>query len=460
MASSPSSAAWATATTSPCSAARQSPPPIRNAAPHSPIIFTAENDDLADPADLGPTDRQLWGGLVVLGRARINSAVNANGDAAVPRYEVYEGLEDVVVGGQNVFRFGGDDDGDSSGVLRYVSLRHGGQKLSPDKEINGLSLGGVGRGTVIEYIEALSFADDGYEFFGGSVNTRYLVSAFNDDDAFDVDMGYSGDNQFWFALQANDRRDNGGEINGELNERNDGTRVPVSDFRVYNATLIGAGAGAGGTANNHTFLFRRFSRGQFYNSVFTDFNGQPLNGGGPQTGAVPALQDNLWWGYANPVFTNLLFTTAANNNATNVNPRIRGISRAADGGLDPRPAPGSPALGGGRPTPPGLTPASFQGAFGGLNWASDWSGLSAMGILTSAGGGNPPPVPPTQPITLTVTAGTGSLTLAWTGGSAPFVVERKGALTDAAWTTVTNVTERTATVPVTGDAGFLRVGGQ
>jgi hypothetical protein len=95
--------------------------------------------------------------------------------------------------------------------------------LSPDKEINGLSLGGVGRGTTIEYVEAVSFADDGFEFFGGTVNTKYLVSAFNDDDSFDTDMGYTGKNQFWFAIQSNDRRDNGSEQNGEPNERNDGT---------------------------------------------------------------------------------------------------------------------------------------------------------------------------------------------------------------------------------------------
>jgi hypothetical protein len=170
------------------------------------------------------------------GKARINKAVNAAGDAATPKYEVYEGLEDLQINGQNVHRFGGANDDDNSGVLRYVSIRHGGQRLSPDKEINGLSLGGVGRGTTIEYVEAVSFADDGFEFFGGTVNTKYLVSAFNDDDAFDTDMGWSGKNQFWFAIQSNDRRDNGSEQNGEPNERNDGTGVPVATYEIHNAT--------------------------------------------------------------------------------------------------------------------------------------------------------------------------------------------------------------------------------
>ncbi|HMO64988.1 MAG TPA: hypothetical protein PKE47_07175, partial [Verrucomicrobiota bacterium] len=335
-------------------------------APHAPIIFTAEEDDLNDPSDLGPTDRQLWGGLAIFGRARINAAVDAAGDAATPRYEVYEGLEDVVINGQRVHRYGGDDDDDDSGVLRYVSLRHGGQKLSPDKEINGLSLGGVGRGTTIEYVEALSFADDGFEFFGGSVNTRYLVSAFNDDDQFDTDMGYSGKNQFWFAIMSSDRRDHGGELNGEPNERNDGTRLPRSNFQVYNATLIGAGAGDIGSANNNAFVVRRYSQTEWYNSVFTDFHGAPFNGGGPVTGAQPVFQENLWWGFTTPVFTNELFTVAANNNRTDADPMLRGISRTPEsGGLDPRPLPGSPALSQGKtPSDPFYVQVPYKGAFG------------------------------------------------------------------------------------------------
>jgi hypothetical protein len=359
--------------------------------PNNPIIFTAENDDLADTEDLLVTDRGLWGGVVVLGKARINKAVNAAGDAATPKYEVFEGLEDLVINGQNVHRFGGSDDDDSSGILRYVSIRHGGQRLSPDKEINGLSLGGVGRGTKLEFVEVLSFADDGFEFFGGSVNTKYLVSAFNDDDGFDTDMGWNGKNQFWFGVQANDRRDNGSEQNGEPNERNDGNGVPAATYEIYNATLIGAGAGAGGTANNHGMLLRRYLKAGWYNGIFTDFNGQPINGGGPQTGSTPTLQDNLWWGFTTPVFTNDLFTVASNHNATNVNPMLRGISREPNGGLDPRPADGSPALGSSR-TPPAdgfYVAAAWKGAFAAGNWASDWSALGQYGILTPSGAMNP-----------------------------------------------------------------------
>ena len=103
-------------------------------------------------------------------------------------------------------------------------------------------------GTTIDHVEAYAIADDGFEFFGGTVNTKYLVSAFNDDDSFDTDMGYRGTNQFWFAIQEPGTRDSGGEWNGEPN----GIAVsnaPYANFQVYNATWIGGGT-ISGTATN------------------------------------------------------------------------------------------------------------------------------------------------------------------------------------------------------------------
>src|SRR5690606_39227492 len=179
-----------------------------------------------DPDDLTTDDRGLWGGVILLGRASLNVA---GGE------EQIEGLPESDVRGT----YGGDDDDDDSGVMRYVSIRHGGARIAPDNEINGLTMGGVGRGTTIEHVEVFANQDDGFEWFGGTVNTRYLVAAFCGDDSFDYDEGFRGKGQFWFALQAGDDAGSGGEFDGGTTPE-DGQ--PYAIPTVYNMTLIGSGA--------------------------------------------------------------------------------------------------------------------------------------------------------------------------------------------------------------------------
>ena len=120
--------------------------------------------------------------------------------------------------------FGGSDEADSSGVLRYVSIRHGGTLIGADNEINGLTLGAVGSGTTVEFVEVFANLDDGIEFFGGTVNTRYLVVAYCGDDSFDYDQGFRGKGQYWFTIQDADSGD-GGEHDGDID---DDTRTPLS----------------------------------------------------------------------------------------------------------------------------------------------------------------------------------------------------------------------------------------
>ena len=134
-----------------------------------PIIFTALSDDLSDATDLGQADKGLWGGLIVLGKSTLNSP-SANAVDGVITDNI-EGIPVTEPRGQ----FGGSDEGDDSGVIRYVSIRHGGSVIGADNKINGLTLGAVGPGTTIEYVEVFANKDDGIEFFGGTVNTRYMV---------------------------------------------------------------------------------------------------------------------------------------------------------------------------------------------------------------------------------------------------------------------------------------------
>ena len=96
--------------------------------------------------------------------------------------------------------YGGTDPTDSSGILRYVRVWHGGAIIGADNEINGLTFGGVGSGTIVEHCEVAFNLDDGFEFFGGTVNAKWLSVLFCGDDAFDADQGYVGRVQFLFVM--------------------------------------------------------------------------------------------------------------------------------------------------------------------------------------------------------------------------------------------------------------------
>ncbi|MCB0689065.1 MAG: T9SS C-terminal target domain-containing protein, partial [Saprospiraceae bacterium] len=203
----------------------------------APIIFTTSLDDTNDDTDLLPTDRGLWGGLVVLGKAPggfKNEAIEFNIEG-IPT----EGYGDKAL-------YGGDVSDDNSGIIRYISIRHGGAAIAPDNEINGLTLGGVGSGTTIEYVEIFANADDGIEWFGGTVNVKYMVSAFCGDEAFDYDQSWAGKGQFMFSITGDDTGERGFEIDGSEAPSLNPKTVPV----FSNITQIGAGLGSPVTNND------------------------------------------------------------------------------------------------------------------------------------------------------------------------------------------------------------------
>lgn len=433
-----------------------------------PIIFTAEAEDVNDPESLALYERGLWGGVVLMGRAPINTAIDTAGNAARPKYDVFEGLPDLQVDGQYVHRFGGDDPHDSSGVLRYVSIRRAGRVFLPNKELNGLSLAGVGDGTVVEFVEVFAAADDGFEFFGGTVNTKYLISAFNDDDAFDTDQGHNGRHQFWFAIQEPGKKDNGGELNGEPNESNAGN-PPVANFQIWNATWIGAGANSSG---NRGFTIRVYAAPRIYNSIITDFGGVAMRitddkSGRYATNGLMDIRENLWWAFnADPIwgdsYAALFFEDTSRSNRV-VDPQLRGISRQPDGGLDPRPQPGSPARGPSSLTPPAdgfFEPVTYRGAFGDWNWAGGWSFLWRVGVLTSEGmeiGPGP------TPVRLTITRQGEVLRIEFPGESGvQYQLEARNALATGSWEAVgdpvgSDGSSISLTVPVEGQQRFFRI---
>ncbi len=215
----------------------------------NPIVMTSNQAP-------GERDRSDWGGLVVLGRARVNIP-----DPAI------EGITPSVI-------YGGNDDDDSSGEMEYLRVEFAGIELTANNETNSITLGGVGRGTKFEHIQVSYGGDDGIEWFGGSVNGKYLVVFGTWDDSFDIDNGFSGNLQFGLALHypsfADQSESNGFEwdTDGQNNLDRFKTTAVVSNFTVIGPAINGNAFSAN---FRHAVDLRRNVAGSIFNSVFIGF---------------------------------------------------------------------------------------------------------------------------------------------------------------------------------------------
>lgn len=364
--------------------------------PTAPVIFTAEFDDVSDPADLDETDRGLWGGLILLGYGKLAFETETSAVEGIP-----EGEDRAIYGGTN--------DDDDSGILQYVSVRHGGAELSPGSEINGVTFGGVGRSTIVEHVEVIANDDDGFEWFGGTVECKWLVSAFNKDDGFDYDYGWRGKGQFWFVIQATDEADNAGEHDGA--KPDDAT--PFSKPVIYNATYIGSGIGA--TTKNSTCLhFRDAAAGTYANSIFSEFANEALEIEDlPAASGVDSRQrmedgdlvltNNMWWGFGagdelnagtngilratdggDDIDCNFLISHLTEHDNEIADPHFKSISRVmGSNALVPQPVDGSLAYSDAAPVPAEsfFSPVDYKGAFKYENWAAGWTALDNYGYF-------------------------------------------------------------------------------
>jgi len=179
-----------------------------------PIVFTSN-------APKGQRQATDWGGIILCGKARNNQG------------------EMLIEGGVDAYH-GGDDDNDNSGILKFVRLEFGGYPYDLDTEINGLTLGSVGRGTTLEYIQVSYAGDDSFEWFGGSVNAKYLVAYHGWDDDFDTDNGFSGKIQFCLGVRdpkiGDQSNSNGFESD---NNASGSTQTPFTTAVFSNMTIIG-----------------------------------------------------------------------------------------------------------------------------------------------------------------------------------------------------------------------------
>jgi len=279
---------------------------MANGTKDQPIVFTnLEDDHFVGP---NPTNGTApWnvpnngrsrsaGGVIVLGNTYLaHTDANATGTRTVQ----IEGLQPYGAAST----YGGNNDADNSGEMSYWSIRYGGFVLGADNEINGLTMGAVGSQTKIEHIEVFQNKDDGFEWFGGTVNTKYLVSWCNSDDSFDWDEGFRGKGQFWLAVQGplstqNDASDKGVEADGaNVGDANKPNACPT----IYNLTLVGLGhKGTNFNRLVNTAVHQRdSSAGRFYNSMFLDFAGAA----GLIEGAVGGSDDSANYTQSNYVNT-------------------------------------------------------------------------------------------------------------------------------------------------------------
>lgn len=217
-----------------------------------PIVFTSAQR-------VGSRAQRDWGSLVLLGGAPLNVS---GGQAFL------EGLPS-----DPIYAYGGTNAADSSGVLRYVRLEFGGFEIQTNQEINGLTMGGVGNGTVIDYVQVLHNKDDGFEFFGGTVNAKHLLGVAVADDGLDFDNGYLGSVQFaaFIKRAVNDEGDSNFFTESD-NNASGGADAPLTNPRVYNVTAVRVASGTG----QYGGVFRRNTSGKFYNAIVTGSRLAPI----------------------------------------------------------------------------------------------------------------------------------------------------------------------------------------
>jgi hypothetical protein len=207
---------------------------------------TASNPVIMTSVDKFPG---AWGGLVLCGKAPINKGTPASAEVSDLAY-------------------GGNEPNDSSGSIKYLRLEYTGYAYNSEKEFNGLSMFGVGNGTTIEYIQSYEGSDDAFEWFGGTVNAKYLV-AFNGsdsvgDDMFDWTEGWNGTGEYWYG-----KRTNAGNRGIEAdNNSNNHMATPISNPTIKNITLIGAGDSG---SEPQAIKLRVGTKAQFDNVVLSNW---------------------------------------------------------------------------------------------------------------------------------------------------------------------------------------------
>ena len=232
---------------------------IANGSSVAPITFTGFSDAVTRTA--GPEDVQLWGGIVINGNGITNNCTDAQRTTNACHVES-EGQPS---------HYGGNNNTESSGTLRYVVVKHAGFEVAPDDELNGITFNAVGSGTTVSHVQVYSAFDDGLEFFGGAVNVDHYVGLYVRDDAIDYSDGYAG--RVEYALVINSltdgnrcvEGDNIGDTRAAAGEPLD--TAPITNPTVANLTCILSLHDAGTHDTSQGIVMRRGPKAQYINSI-------------------------------------------------------------------------------------------------------------------------------------------------------------------------------------------------
>jgi hypothetical protein len=246
----------------------------------APIIFTADEDEIAGGAGATENDRGLWGGIQINGNGRTNKCHDgtATGSGAPSTVSDFEPTANnvhnchVTAEGRPA-TYGGNNNAENSGVLKYVVIKHAGFEVVDGDELNGLTLNAVGSGTTISHVEAYTTQDDGFELFGGAVNLDHIIAVNVGDDSIDYSEGYNGDIQYAVVLHTSgsNRCIEGDNTGGN---RDDGF-TPTTKLRISNLTCItssidqDAGTNPSSKGDSEGPLFREGVFFEMYNSLIT-----------------------------------------------------------------------------------------------------------------------------------------------------------------------------------------------
>lgn len=384
-----------------------------------------------------------WGNLTIMGAAYISEDKPGGNytNTKAPNANNVGSMEGLVAASANDTKvlYGGGNDDDNSGSISYLSLRYGGKVVALNNELNGLSLGGIGRATDIHHVEIMNNVDDGIEIWGGTVNIKNFSIWNVGDDSFDVDQGWRGKAQFGLIVQGYSLDAKQGSGLGDNAFETDGAEnsdyQPVTTASIYNCTVVGEP-----NSGDHATAWRDNARVQYRNCVFMDCGEQAVKfdnidgDGGQGYGYSGTLSWPNTWTTAYNVYSNVnapsnpaafykaqasgmlaeikdsVFYNLTNSSAyteadargvfatTNYNVKnatsmpVKALTRSAialKGGkpttrvtyLDPRPAADALTSNAFAPNDGFFTEASYRGAFApGADWLNGWTASSAYGL--------------------------------------------------------------------------------